>query len=594
MKYLLTFLLVLSLNTQNIVWAKEQNKTYYDQNDRMNMITGVQRFELLTDSAVMLENPGLIKPVGDMADSQSAGMYMLTEMLAATELTANEVVIKTQSGNLVLKCNDAASDTEAKLNDTFQLYAQGCIIYEFVNSITSLMKEADALEKQNIEAKAALNQASAETAKRENDVAKSKKKLEDTNKLIKAATAAMKKAKDEVKKATEAVEKASKALEAANAIECGEDEDGSCASAKAAQVAAASKALEDSKKQLEKANKNLEKAVAKMVNLLVDKLGVETGAVLALLAGTVRAETAAGDVSFQVSEADYSLANLGKVISELTGTRAEKVENFIGSDLSEPGTGSYFNRLINNYEEDEKGNNKYSNADIIESSDSYMWMMAPKGESLREILDVFSSFDDGVDYIQTIAMAVGEYSEAKGEKEVKQAEAMKTPQSRTDEMARKIEDRNELRANLKKMINQNLDFLDKSLTVFKSLYNINNPISAPTSTVPKTSSPKVAFYEYINTFATDKLKRKAQEGYFSTVNFLGIQKAMECYAKGGDGTSCKDLDTESDNSINASCHWSGFVVGPSKPITEICNLSKVGQTATNESGNTLTCVCANP
>ena len=261
MKYLLTFLLVLSLNTQNIVWAKEQNKTYYDQNDRMNMITGVQRFELLTDSAVMLENPGLIKPVGDMADSQSAGMYMLTEMLAATELTANEVVIKTQSGNLVLKCNDAASDTEAKLNDTFQLYAQGCIIYEFVNSITSLMKEADALEKQNIEAKAALNQASAETAKRENDVAKSKKKLEDTNKLIKAATAAMKKAKDEVKKATEAVEKASKALEAANAIECGEDEDGSCASAKAAQVAAASKALEDSKKQLEKANKNLEKAV---------------------------------------------------------------------------------------------------------------------------------------------------------------------------------------------------------------------------------------------------------------------------------------------------------------------------------------------
>lgn len=606
MKLSILLLFILGSTFHTNIYAQSNYDRAKIDAQRTGLKTGVQRLELLTEAAVMMENPTLIQPIGDPASSVSLDMHAVTEMLGASELAANEMLANASSENIVLKCNDEESLEQAKTNGTLQLYSQACIIFELINSITDLITESDSLEKQNVEAKASLNQAKAEDAKRKDDIEKEKKKMQENNKLLKKAIDDLKKAKEAQKKAQEAVEKATKALEAANAIQCGEDDDGSCASAKASAVEAATKALDAAKKELEKANKALEKATAKMVNLLVNKLGIETSAVLAMLNGTIRGETEGGDVHFQVGQSDFTLVNLGKVISETTGAPGDRVEQFIGGEAEE-GTETYFDRLIGNYDRaQESGNEERPNGGgYMDSNSHYLGIMAPHGEdALREVIDVFVSQEGGLENLETIAMAVQDYQDQRAESQTKLAEAMKTPQGRSDEIQRKIEERTSMIANIKKMLAQNMEFLEKSLKIFKELFALTQKetlqIAAPQGG-PGMPQPEVKtasnnpFYIFISQFSTEKLKKKIAEGYSSEINYLAIQAAFKCYAEGGDGQSCKVTDDKPPVAQKPkTCHWSsGFVIGGSAPRPQPTSACSTQGEKTTYQDHEWTCQCQN-
>lgn len=589
MKHSLILTLVLSLVFQGSVFAQSANSCGMttEEIDAINLSSGLTRLGLLSTAVPVLDNPNLAKPVGDPASSDSVAMNNLSEMYGASELTANEQTLNDQNNQMGARCNDEKSLEEAKVNGTLQLYAQACIIYQLVNRLTSMMAEIDTLEKQLVEDKATQNKAAAENAKRESDIKDKKEKMQKVNKEITKSIKEIEKAKEELEKAKEEQAAAQKALDAANAITCGEDDDGSCASAKAEAVAAAQKALEEAKKKVEKAEKKLNKAVAKLVDYLVDKMGIETLAVFSLLTGTVTGETDGGDVHFKVNSADFTLADLGSVISGFTGTTDEKAKQFTGGEEVSRGTDTFFYNLVRGYENsEERGHSENSYKGNIDSNYVNFYnttgLVGDEAKTMvKETLGILADLDNGLDYIQTIALAALDFNEDASTKQIAALEAMKTPQSRMDEMARKMEEKNSQKEKLNTMITKTLCYLDSSLGIFKGLYK-------ETSLTKTITDP---FYVYLNTFTTDKLKQKAKEGYFSKVNYQGIQKAIECYAKGGDTNSCAALDKDSTQESAKSCHWSGAVIGPAKPIELVCDASKVGQVATNDSGNQQTCVC---
>lgn len=570
-----------------------------EEADALNLATGMIRLKILSNSATYLENPTLFKPVGDPANSDSVAMYSMTEMYGASEAAANESEQVTNEQEMADRCNDQKAMDEAKVNGTLQLYAQACIVYNLINRVVDLISEKDMLEKQLIEDKATMNKASAENAKREAEVAKKKAEMQEVNKKIKAAITKIEKAKEALEKAKEALESAKKALEAANAITCPEDDDGSCASSKAEAVASAQKAVDDAQKKVDDAKKKLDAAVKELIDYMVDKLGVETGAILALLSGTTRGETDGGNVSFKVSSSEYTLADVGDIIKNATGTKEERANAFINDDDVSQGTKTFFQNLVGSYDlSEERDHADIHNFDATGSSAMYYGVLGFNNkEANREILDILSSTENGVDNLLTLAAATQDYKEQYTGKQIAALEAQKTPQSRMDEMGRKMEEKNEQVQKLKTMITKNICYLDSNLNVFKTMFKETNVATNSGTAQSQTSMPvpQDPFYVYLNGFKTDKLTQKANEGYFSKINYKGIQKVTECYAKGGNATSCSAAEKEAEQEPKdapSSCHWSGFVFGPSAPVTNpVCDQSKVGQTTENDSGNILTCKC---
>lgn len=582
MKYSLILSLVLSLIFQSTLYAQSANSCGMttEEIDAINLSSGLTRLKLLSSSVTFLENPNMAKPLGDPANSDSVAMNTQAETLGAAESVANELSLNEQTTQMGARCNNEAALEEAKVNGTLQLYAQACIIYELVNRTTNMMAEIDALEKQLIEDKATQNKAAAENAKRENDIKDKKEKIEKTNKEITKAIKDIEKAKEELEKAKEAQEAAQKALDAANAITCGEDDDGSCASNKAQAIASAQKALDEAKKKVEKAEKKLNKAVAKLVDYLVDKMGLETVAVLSLLSGTIRGETDSGDVQFKVGSSDFTLIDLGSVISGLTGTSAEKAKQFTDGQTVYSQTDNYFKDMIEEFEKESRSYNGSLDVGdltpfVIGGSDGKLAGNAKA--SIEERLEVFANLENGIDYLQTIALAVADYNEQVGSKQVSALESQKTPQSRMDNAAQKIEEKNAQKEKLTTMINKSLCYLDSSLTIYKGLYK-------ETALTKSVTDP---FYVYLNGFTTDKLKQKIKEGYSSTVDYKGIQKEIECYAKGGNEGSCKNTtNTSSDEGL--SCHW--YYAHSSNNYGQ-CSRSEAGKSKEHPEVMWVSCLC---
>lgn len=603
MKHSFILSLVLSLMLQSNAFAQANScGLTTEEADALNLATGMIRLKILSNATTYLENPTLFKPVGDPANSDSVAMYSLTEMYGASEAAANESEQVANEQEMSDRCNDQKAMDEAKINGTLQLYAQACIVYSLINRVVDLISEKDLLEKQLIEDKATMNKSSAENAKREAEVAKKKAEMQEVNKKIKAAITKIEKAKEALEKAKEALESAKKSLEAANAITCPEDDDGSCASSKAEAVAAAQKAVDDAQKKVDDAKKKLDAAVKELIDYMVDKLGVETGAILALLSGTTRGETDGGSVSFKVSSSEYTLADVGDIIKNATGTDEERANAFINDDDVSQGTMRFFQNLIGSYDlSEERDHADIHNVDATGSSAMYYGVLGlNNSEANREILEILSSTENGIDNLLTLAAATQDYKEQYTGKQIAALEAQKTPQSRMDEMGRKMDEKNEQVEKLKTMITKNICYLDSNLNVFKTMFketsqqgnNLSSTQSQTSTTFPVPQDP---FYVYLNGFKTDKLTKKANEGYFSKINYKGIQNVVQCYAKGGNATSCSAAEKEAEQEpkdVANSCHWSGPVFGPSAPVTSpVCDQSKVGQTTENDSGNILTCKC---
>jgi hypothetical protein len=131
------------------------------------------------------------------------------------------------------------------------------------------------------------------------------------------------------------------------------------------------------------------------------------------------------------------------------------------------------------------------------------------------------------------------YTNDKSSKLIEQYEAMKTPESRMGAMQQKNEDLTKQLDDMKKMIKLAIEQLDKTLEVFKGSYKLTRPAA-----VSESAKRDEIFYKYVNEFKTDKIKQKAEEGYFSKVDYKAIQVEFACYVNGGDGTSCKVAEKE--------------------------------------------------
>lgn len=595
MKKFLLFAIAFNLSFADYVHAQAQvaacsiNQT---EIDALNLLTGAKRLEILSNATTILENPDLAKPIGDVADSQSAGMYMSAEVMGAASLAANEAQNNHSNAVVSARCTSVETIEDEKIEGTFQLFSSACTISELVNRITNQMTEADLLEQQAIEAKTGANQANAENMKRDAEIKKQKDKLEKLNKDITAAIKALDTAKKAHEKAKEAVEKAKEGLAKAQAIPCAQvcSAEGDCSedcSARDAAVAEATKALDAANKALEKAAKALEKAVKKLVDLLTEKFGSETLAVFALLAGTMRGETDGDDVHFKIGSSDFTLINVGKAIVDAGGdgrVGVDKVNNFMGTDdidEVEKNTSSYINYLMTRFDTSAEAGHVDRSTGTINGSEIYFMGTGVNGpDSQKEVLEIFA--EKSLDNLETLALAVQDYGNQTISKQISTLEAMKTPQSRVDELNKQVETKQKLVDDIKIMIQKNLCYLDKILTMFKEMYKNSS----------ESVQKKDAFFAFVNSFTTDKLKLKVKEGYFSKVNHKGIQKEFECYTKGGDANSCKNLSDDLAATQGAgSCHWSGAVIGPATPVKDICDASKVGQLTSNDSGNELVCKC---
>ncbi len=496
-------------------------------NSELNQSSSMYKNNIILNGVVHAENPNLLKPAtGDKSESYSATMIAQNSMFGASALAAADKFQSKLAESIINKCNSNSHAKENGLDGSYQLYSQSCIIYELVTSSAGIFKEMDELEKQIIEDQKALTQAGKEFNDRDAKIKEQKKKIEETNAKIKAAITELKSAKEAQKKAQAAVSKAQAELTSANAITCSEEDDGSCASSKAKAIENATKALEQAQKELTEAEKKLTAATTKIINLLVDKYGNETAAVMSLLSGTIRGETSAGNVQFQVAGDDFSLIDLDSEIEKLTGTTAERASQLIGGEVNEA-TLDYFQKLINNYEGS-------SSTDEGNSSGQAASLSGPKGEVLSEVLDVFAAMENGESYLENIALAVTEYSSNEGKKQIELLEQMKTPEGRAGQAANQIEEKKKLLENYKQMNLQLLKTLDQNLKLFKSFY----AATKESSTEEDSKVAQEAYYEYLSKFTTADLKTKLTEGYFSKVDYIKIQKTHQCLNDGG-SSSCK-------------------------------------------------------
>ena len=497
----------------------------------VNQSSTMLKNDIIQTGVVYANGSGVMRHIGSADQVYSVTMLAQNSMFATSSIGAVDQFQGKLAETVMSKCNNSSLVQSASLDGSYQLYSQSCVINELVTGATGIFKEMDGLEKQIIEDEKAQGQAGKENNDREAKIKAEKKKMDETNAKIKKAIDDLKTAKEAQKKAQEALAKAKEALAAANATKCPEDDDGSCASSKATAIEAATKAVASAEKELAGAEKKLIAATSKMVNLLVEKYGNETSVVMSLLTGTIMGETDSGDVSFKVNGNDFTLIDLGDEIKKLTGTSAERAEQMIGGEPSEERTLSYFEDVIQGYENNEDNG---SRTGLHDSSDTVSSISGPRGDALTEILDVFGSMENGADYLENIALAVTEYANNESDKLITAMENMKTPAGRVGEIANKIQEKKTLIENYKKMMKILLSTLDQNLGLFRNFFNATKDALAANSA----STVPLDYYNYLLTFNTADLNKKLNEGYFSKVDYVKIQKEHECLINNGKKNTC--------------------------------------------------------
>jgi|GEM_PF-738393 len=523
--------------------------------DVIGLEAGAARLELMNDAIPLLKNPTLIKPVGNHDQSMSVPMFIASETLGASQLLSNELSAKRRVAAFLKRCELLTKDANKK--GDLQLYSYACLIYQTLHNVQNLFSESDIIYQKTTELDSILNQAMAENKSRDAQIQKAKKEIKEVNQDLKKATDKLKKAKEKLKKAQESLKNAQKELEAANAIVCEED-----CSGKDAAVAAASKSVTKAQEEVDAATKEVESAVKELITLLKTKLGMETGAVLALLSGTIQGTAGnSNDISFKINDKDFTLVDTSKAIEQMKGKQdyhghwgKYQEENPNGSQedfLNKVNAGKvdlYFSYMATHLENTKTPDKEYydllgGKQDVTSHNSSVTIIHGGENEAvlggaLEKFLNMGSS---GVDNIETIALAVQDYHRTSTEKEVKMLQSMKTPESRIKEMTRKIEIMKKLNRQLRSMIRSSICYLDSMLNLYRNTYkamSYNKPDKKPDQ-----------FLTYIYNFKTKPLKTKLHEGYTSKVDVDQILKEFECMLTGGTDEFCKM------NAIESSCGW---------------------------------------
>lgn len=549
----------LNLDVQVLTAEKKSGKASCDYDPKtaeaFSLSSGNDRLSTLSSQATILENPDAIVPVGDPANSQSSSMYVAVEATNAASMASNEAQHLNQNSSFKQRCQEIAKNSQANAAD-LQLYAYPCMIYNIMLRLQNLFADSDSLYQHGVELQAVLNQAAAENMKRDNQIKNEKAKLKELSNKIKKAIRELDKAKKDQKKAQEEVKKAQEALEAANKIECVKDaEDKEDCSARDAAIAAAQSKLKESEKKLKDAEEKLKKAVKVMVDLLVNKMGAETSAVLALLSGTIRGEAGDNDVQFKVAGNDFTLIDMGKTISDHLGVDSNSAKNFVDGENVSKGTTDFFTALVENYEssvDEEKGT---------------ATAKKPTAKVSGEILNEIASQSGGLENLETMALAIADYKEQATEKLVSHLESMKTPQGRVQTVLAKLEESRNLNLKIQAMISRNICYLNVVLNSYREFYKLSK----------NTITNNATFFNYVNEFTSKPFDQKLKEGYTSKVDIAAVIKTYECYADSGTSFTCNQQagnkgSKDSNNQKPLECKWQaqGFVAGPVTPPQPFC------------------------
>ncbi len=525
--------------------------------------SGAARLSILGYSAGILERPDAVQSVGQPSMSQSVGMFETAEAFTAANLVSNELEATKNNAKLAKTCDLILGTPAAKLAIDQQLDSYICTIRDLLNRVVVMFTELDTYYQRDTELKATKNQAVAESKKREANIKEEQQKMKALNKELKTAIDQLDKAKKAQEKAAAAVEKAQEALSKAQATPCAPpaEEDGpeDC-SARDAAVASATKELDGAKAELRKAEKELKKAVKVLVVLLVDKMGVETNSVLALLTGTIRGDSDGASASFRVNGSDYTLVNIPDVAEKFLGIKADDAVSFLNSnDAMSDNAANFFIRLAHGF----NTNKDLSDVEIDKTRTPYAAdpradygdyaFFKPKPETYRdsssEVLTELSAMSGGIENLTTIALAVADFTNNSSDKMLDRLEKMKTPESRVEAFNDQIAQNAELINKTKLMIDSALCNLATMHHLFVDVYEQNK------NSIPLEARPLL---EYVKAFSTAPLKQRLSDGYPSRISPSAILKEMECVVDRNNVQSCKAATTTAQN----QCRWSAAVIGP--------------------------------
>ncbi len=545
--------------------------------DIMGLDAGSTRLELMNDVVPVLKNPTLIKPVGNTDQSMSVPMFIASETLGASQLIHNELSSERRIASFLKRCESLTKDPNKK--GDLQLYSYACLTYQVLNNIQSLFKDSDTVYQKTTELDTVLNQAMAENVNREAQIQKAKKEIKEVNQDLKKATDKLKKAKDKLKKAQESLKSAQKELEAANAIQCEEDCTG-----KDAAVAAANESVKKAQADVDAATKEVETAVKELITFLKTKMGMETGAVLALLSGTIQGKSgSSNDVNFKINDKEFTLIDTSNAIEQMKGKQdyhghwgKYQEENPNGSQedfLNKVNAGKvdlYFSYMATHLENTKTPDKEYydllgGKQDVTAHNSSVTIIHGGENEAvLGGALDKFLNMgSNGVDNIETIALAVQDYQKYSSEKEIKMLQSMKTPQARITEMTRKLEQLKNLNRKLRVMLRSSICYLDSILSLYRTTYRAMS--------YNKSDKKPDIFLEYIYNFKTKPIKQKLTDGYNSEVNIEKIIKEFECMLTGGTEQFCKVANSDLD------CEWKNIKFEFAPALMKKCSMENIGK-----------------
>lgn len=542
--------------SDNVVSCSYEKKAV----EALNLQTGMNRLDMISGAVPSLDDPNMATPVISPDLSQSVNMFVASEALNASAMTANEFDIQKRNAVYKEMCNLAK--LKNAINSDLQLLAQVCVVHQLIAHMTNLYADSDSLFQRAVEMNAVMNQAMTENVTREKAIETQRQRNTEINKDLKKVLDDLKKDREVQKKAVEDLKKAEENLKTAEAIpcvkkcdeltnECSED-----CSARDAATEAAKLALAIAKDAKLRADTKVKESVKTLVTYLVDKMKMETTAILSILSGTIRGEANGKDVMFKVDGKDYSLIDSDKAIKDMSGGQTyhghwglynkekygDNSPNFGGGvRISNPGdpqtpdqlefmskivegeTNNYFNLLSSHLDSSKAGIERKPNIMGIplDITSPALNGTASSSFSPEQVLLKFADMGaSGIDNLSTIALAVGDYQANAGNRKLEQLQAMKTPQTRAAYIAKKVEETRALNRQIRTMIQNNLCYCQQTLSFYRKSFD------SMSAMIDKNQKPD-PFLKYIYDFDLQPFRKKLDEGYESKEDLDLILKDFE-------------------------------------------------------------------
>lgn len=546
------------LEKQAYAIDKADNKVActYDKKtiETLNLQTGMNRLDIVAGSVTSLDDPNLAMPVVSADLSQSVNMFVASQTLNASAMTANEIDISKRNKMYKDLCN--LENLKKSVKSDLQIFSQVCIVHQLIAHMTNLYADSDTLFQRAIEMNATMNQAMTENVSREKKIETERTRSKEINKDLKKVLDDLKKDREEQKKAEENLKKAEASLKTAEGLQCVKvcDEEDVCTedcSARDAAIEAAKSAVMLAKDAKKKADGKVKESVKELVSFLKDKMQMETNAILSMLSGTIKGDANGKDVVFKVDGKDYSLIDSDKAISEMAGGKSYHghwgrfLQDKYGDNIPEqqwgvknPGdpktadekefldkiaegeTDNYFTLLSSHLDSAKAGIERKGFMGMPLDSPAFNGTSSNLF-SADQVLEKFADMgESGIENLTTIALAIGEYQANASNRKLEQLEAMKTPGTRSAFIAKKIEETRAINQKIRTMILNHLCYAQQTLNYYKTTFDTLKGQLGP-------NQKPDPFLIYIYNFDLGPYRKKYDEGYESKIVLDDILKDFE-------------------------------------------------------------------